>query len=145
MYAHHQHRRSIENCGNFGDCMKGRIRFMTAITSTSAHAYQTTWPHKTHVCGPTPKARYPHLPNDRTTTRQKGYDFQGWAIYTDGGTCAVDGETQAGRGAIARSPLSPPRAHLAFSGTRTYSNNTAEMIAMVEALYFLGPPWPGCP
>ena len=66
-------------------------------------------PHKTHACGPTPKARYPHLPNDRTTMRQKGYDFQRWATYTDGGTRAVDGETQAGRGAVARSPLSPPR------------------------------------
>ena len=29
--AHHQHRRSIENPGNLGDCMKGRIRFITAI------------------------------------------------------------------------------------------------------------------
>ena len=42
VYAHHQHRRSIENPGNFGDCMKGRIRFMTAITSVYAHAYQVT-------------------------------------------------------------------------------------------------------
>ena len=40
--AHHQHRRSIENSGNFGDCMKGRIRFMTAITPAYAHAYQAT-------------------------------------------------------------------------------------------------------
>ena len=32
VYAHHLHRRSIENPGNFGDCMKGRIRFITAIT-----------------------------------------------------------------------------------------------------------------
>ena len=37
--AHHQHRRDIENPGNFGDCMKGRIRFMTAITPAYAHAY----------------------------------------------------------------------------------------------------------
>ena len=29
--AHHQHRRSIENRGNFGDHMKGRIHSMTAI------------------------------------------------------------------------------------------------------------------
>ena len=29
VYAHHQHRRNIENPGNFGDKMKGRIRFMT--------------------------------------------------------------------------------------------------------------------
>ena len=30
-------------------------------------------------------------------------------------------------------------AHLAFSGARAHSNNTAEMNAMVEALSFLGP------
>ena len=32
--------------------------------------------------------------------------------------------------------------HLAFSGARTHSNNTAEMTAMVEALSFLGPHGP---
>ena len=42
VHAHHQHRRSIENSRNFGDCNKGRNRFMTAITSTYAHAYQAT-------------------------------------------------------------------------------------------------------
>ena len=30
----------IENPGNFGDYMKRRIRFMTAITPAYAHAYQ---------------------------------------------------------------------------------------------------------
>ena len=40
--AHHQHRQDFENPGNFGDCMKGRIRFVTAITPTYAHAYQAT-------------------------------------------------------------------------------------------------------
>ena len=33
-------------------------------------------------------------------------------------------------------------AHLAFSGARTHSNNTAEMTAMVEELSFLGPRGP---
>ena len=42
VYAHHQHRQGFENPGNFGDCMKGRIRFMTAITPAYAHAYQAT-------------------------------------------------------------------------------------------------------
>ena len=42
VYAHHQHHRSIENPRNLGDCMKGRLRFMTAITSAYAHAYQAT-------------------------------------------------------------------------------------------------------
>ena len=41
-YALNRHRRSMEISGNFGDCMKGRIRFMTAITSAYAHAYQVT-------------------------------------------------------------------------------------------------------
>ena len=40
--AHHQHRRNDENPGNFGDNMKGRIRFVTAINSAYAHAYQAT-------------------------------------------------------------------------------------------------------
>ena len=38
VYAHHKHRQGSENPGNFGDCMKGRIRFMTAITPAYAHA-----------------------------------------------------------------------------------------------------------
>ena len=33
-------------------------------------------------------------------------------------------------------------AHLAFSGARTQSNNTAEMTAMIEALSYLGPHGP---
>ena len=40
VYAHHQHCRILENTGNFGDCMKGRIRFMTAITPAYARAHQ---------------------------------------------------------------------------------------------------------
>ena len=96
-----------------------------------------------------PEARYPHLPNIRTTTRERGNDFQGWAIYTDAGTRLVDGETSAGWGAIARSfhgrldvmfgPVITIEAHLAFASARTHSNNTAEMSAMIEALSFLGP------
>ena len=42
VYAHHQHRQDSEKPGNFGDFMKGRIRFMTAITPAYAHAYQAT-------------------------------------------------------------------------------------------------------
>ena len=40
--AHHKHRLDSENPGNFGDCMKGRVRLMTAITPAYAHAYQAT-------------------------------------------------------------------------------------------------------
>ena len=35
-------------------------------------------------------------------------------------------------------PVVTTEAHLAFSGTRTHSNNTAEMTAMIEAFSFLG-------
>ena len=39
-------------------------------------------------------------------------------------------------------PVVTAEAHLAFSGARTHSNNTAEMTAMIEALSFLGPHGP---
>ena len=108
VYAHHQHRQGFENPGNFGDCMKGRIRFMTAITPAHAHAYQATClarhiPGVPHQNFWLPKARYPYLPNARSTTRERGNDYRGWAIYTDGGTRVVDGETLAGWSVIARS------------------------------------------
>ena len=35
-------------------------------------------------------------------------------------------------------PLVTTEAHLAFSGARIHSNNTAELTAMIEALSFLG-------
>ena len=73
-------------------------------------------------------------------------------FYTDGGTRVVDGETLAGWDVISRSlrgrifvlfgPVITNEAHLAFSGARTHSNNTAEMTAMMEALSFLGPRGP---
>ena len=159
VYAHHQHRQGFENPGNFGDCMKGRIRFMTAITPAYAHAYQATCltthmlavPHQNFRL-PKPKTRYPYLPNARSTTRERGNDFRGWAIYTNGGTRVVDGETLAGWGVISRSPhgridvmfgpVVTTEAHLAFSGAKTQSNNTAEMTVMIEALSFLGPHGP---
>ena len=74
---------------------------MTAITSAYAHAYQATCLTR-HMPAvprlnfrvPKPKSRYPHLLNVRTTTRERGNDFQGWAIYSDGGgTRVVNGET----------------------------------------------------
>ena len=41
VYADNHHRRNVENSGNFRENMKGRIRFMTAITPAYAHAYQS--------------------------------------------------------------------------------------------------------
>ena len=83
---------------------------MTGITPAYAHAYQATCltrhmpavPRKNFRL-PKLKARYPHLPNARSTTRERGNDFKGWAIYTDGCTRVVDGETLAGWSVIARS------------------------------------------
>ena len=154
VYAHHKHRLDSENAGNFGDYMKGRMRFMTAITPAYAHAFQTTCltahmlavPHQNFRL-PKLEARYPYLPNDRSITRERGNDYRGWAIYTDGGTRVVDGETLASWSVISRSPhgridvmfgpVVSTEAHLAFSGARIHSNNTAEMTAMIEALSFL--------
>ena len=159
VYAHHKHRLDSANAGNFGDCLTGRVRFMTAITPAYAHAYQTIC-LAMHSLGvprhsfrlPKPKSRYPFLPNDRPITRELGNDYHGWAIYTDGGTRVVDGETLAGWCVISRSPhgridvlfglVITTEAHLAFSGTRIHSNNSAEMTAMIDALSFLGPRGP---
>ena len=102
---------------------------------------------------PKPKATYPYLPNVRTTTRERGNDFQGWAnLFCQECTRLVNGETFSGCGVIAQShhgridvmfgPVITAEAHLAFSGARTHSNNNAEMTAMIEALSFLGPRGP---
>ena len=159
VYAHHKHRRDSANAGDFGDCTPGRIRFMTAITPADASAYRTTClaqhfpgvPHHTFRL-PKPKSSYPYLPNDRSFTSELGNDYHEWAIYTNGGTRVVDGETLAGWGVSCRSPrgricvmfgpVITTEAHLAFSGPRIHSNNTAEMIAMIEALSCLGPRGP---
>ena len=133
---------------------------MTAITPAYAHAYQATClaqhipgvPHHTFRL-PKLKSRYPYLPDDRSITRERGNDYHGWAIDTDGGTRVVDGEILAvGWGVISRSPhgrtdvmfgpVVTTEAHLAFSGARIHSNNTAEMTAKIEALSFLGPHGP---
>ena len=127
---------------------------MTAITLACAHAYQLICPTR-HVPVvpsqkfrlPAAKARYPHLSHSGTATRERGNDFQGWAIYTDGSTRLADGDTFAGWSAVARSPhrridvmfgpVITTEAHLAFAGAGVHSNNTTEMLAILG-------PWPGC-
>ena len=83
VYAHNQHRCNTEDSGNFGDCMEGRIRFMTAITPSYAHAYQVICLTRRmpdisrfHFRLPKAKARYPHLPDVRSTTLDRGGNFQ---------------------------------------------------------------------
>ena len=133
---------------------KGRIRLMTA-TLTYANAFPVPClagrllvaPHHKFRL-PTVKARYRNLTNSRTTTREKGNDFQGWAIYTDGEAGFSEGETSAGWGAVARSPhgrlyimfgpVITTEAHLAHAGAKHHSINTAELSSIIEALS-LGP------
>ena len=92
---------------------------MTAITPTCAHAYQSLCLAGRSVVVlhqkfrlSAPNARYPSLHHSRTTTREKGNDFQGWAICTEGGTRSAEGETSAGWGVVARSPHG--RLHIMF-------------------------------
>ena len=81
VYAHLQHRRNIDNPVNSGDCMKGRIRFMTAITPSYAHAYQLICltghiPAALHsnVRLPAAKARYPQSsPRSHHNTRKRQF------------------------------------------------------------------------
>ena len=119
VYAHHKHRLDCASAGNFGDCLRGRVRFMTAITPAYVHAYQTiclemhfpSVPRHTFRL-PKNKSKYPFLPNERSITRV----MFGRVVTTE--------------------------AHLAFTGARTHANNTAEMTAKIEALSFLGPHGP---
>ena len=144
-FAHHQHRRGIENPWNFGDCMKGRIRFMTTITLAYAHAYQATCLSRRMRAFLGKNS----VSNARSTTSEKGNDFRGWAIYTGGGTRVVNGETLAWWSVISRflrgridvmyGLFVTTEAHLLFSDVRAHSNNTAELTAMIEALSYLGP------
>ena len=149
--AHHKHRLDSASAGSFGDCLRGRVRFMTAITPAYAHAYQTLClamhspcvPRRTFRL-PKPKSRYPFLPNVRSITREVGNEYHGWAICAEGGTRVVNGEIFAGWCVISRSPrgrifVLTNEAHPAFSGARIHSNNTAGMTAMFEALSFPGP------
>ena len=129
---------------------------MTAITLADAHAYQATClarhmpsiPHQ-HFRLPELKARYPYLPNYRSTTSTRGIDFRGSTSFIEEVIASLmvklwlDGvisRSSLGRIHIMFGPVFTTEAHLPFSGARTHSNNTAEMTAMVEALSFLGPP-----
>ena len=83
VYAHHQHRRIVENPGNFGDYIKGRIRSMTAITLAYAHAYQATCLARhmlailhQHFRLPKLKERYPYLHVQEEPTSEDGLFLQ---------------------------------------------------------------------
>ena len=87
---------------NFGDCMKGRIRFMTAITPAYAHAYQVTCltRHIPDVQNQRyrlliTKAIYAHLTNVPQRAKEAMIFRDGRSTLT-GVPALADGETLAG-------------------------------------------------
>ena len=95
----------------------------------------------------TRRARYLHLPNIRSLTREMGRNFRGWALYVDGRNlcwmgrhCKISHESRSKSYLV---PLSLTPLTLPFPEAGATSNNTAEMTAMIEALYCLGPPGSG--
>ena len=70
---------SGESCG-IGDCMKGRIRFITAITA--AFAYPDHVICLTRLCGPESEISF-------ASCQSQMSDFHGWAIFIDGSTCQM--------------------------------------------------------
>ena len=78
VHAHNHHRHNTDNPGKYEDCMEGRIRFLTAITPSYAHAYQALCltgrsadvPFQRFRL-PSVKAKYLNLPNNRTTTKKR--------------------------------------------------------------------------
>ena len=91
VYAHHKHRQDSENPGIFCDCMKGRIRFMTAITPAYGHAYQATCLARHILACPAPKLPAAQAQSQisvssqrsRSITRERGNDHRRWAIHTE--------------------------------------------------------------
>ena len=152
VYAHNVHRQNNNNPGKFEDCTEGRIRLMTAITPAYAHAFQAVCltrhpmviPHQKFRL-PTAKAKYPNLPINRTMTRQRGSDHRGWAVFTDGGTHSVDGETTAVWSAVARSPdgrcyvmfgpVITSEAHFSYARANLHTNNTVELSGIIEVFF----------
>ena len=82
---------------------------------------------------------------ERGKTSKDGPSIQTWVLVSWMVTLAgwnVISRSHHGRIDIMFVPSSPTKAHLAFSGARAHSNNTAEMTSMIEALSFLGPHGP---
>ena len=109
--AHHQHRPGFENLQNLGDCMKGRIRFMTAITLACAYAYHELVSLDTCLRSHTKTSPCrSQKPDTRIFTMifpehvQEAMIILGMLFFSDGGTRVVDGETLAGWSVISRFP-----------------------------------------
>ena len=147
------HRRNTDNPGNFAVCMEGRIRLLTGLSPTYAHAYQS-------LC----------LAGSRSTFLAQGFACQlsrpgirifltlepqhvkKAMIFKDGLFVLME-ELASLRvkphlvGAL--SPALPmedfsitTEAHVAYAGARLHSNNSAELSSITEALSPLGPNGP---
>ena len=85
--------------GNFGNCMKGRIRFMTGMHSFIRSRMSGNMSNKTHPCSPASEPPPTETQSQKSASRQHPYhnarkkNFQGWSIYIDGCTRVVDGQT----------------------------------------------------
>ena len=134
VYAHHKHRLDFANAGNFGDCLTGRVRFMTAITLAYAHAYQAICLLCTLLASRTTPSGFP-CPSPGVHSFQmivllqvkKAMIFMcKQFIQMVAHLCFVWSRHYH-------------RSSSCFSGATIHSNNTDEMTAIFEALSFLGP------
>ena len=91
VYAHNHHRRNVDNPGNVGDCMGREDSIYDGDYSNMRSCVPVSLPGGAPSCG-SPSEVSMSLPHSRTTTREKGNDFQGWAICTEG---SAEGETSA--------------------------------------------------
>ena len=115
---------------------------------------------KTHACSPAPELPLTSsTPDIRTFPMLVAQHVKEAMIYEGGpfiktgvlasrmvklslGGWSVIARSFRGRIGVMFGPVITTEAHLASSGARTHSNNTAEMTAVIEALSFLGPHGP---
>ena len=115
---------------------------MTASTRAHAHAFLVTCPTRHMPAVPRLNFRLPNRKPDIRITPTIVPQHAKEAMTSRDGTSTLTGSL-AGWGAVARSPhgridvmfgpVITTEAHLAFAGARIHSNNTAEMLAMIEA------------
>ena len=155
VYAHHKHRLDSASAGDFGDCLRGRVRFMTAITPAYAHAYQAICLAMHFPGVPRRSSDFPNpspdihifpmivpLQKNRAMIIMGGLFIQMvvlalWMVKTFAGWSVIS-RSPRGRIFVLFGPVITHEAHLACSGARTHSHNTIEMTAMIDALSFLG-------
>ena len=153
VYAH-KHRQDSENPGNFSDCMKGRIRCLrpriSGNVSCSTHTLVSRTQTLSQTLLPKPRPDIRIFPMLVPLHVKEAMIIVGGLFYSGGGTRVVDGKNYCWMECdftiilmeelMSRLVLScHHRGSSRFLWVaRTHSNNTAEMIAMIEALSFLG-------